>query len=184
MATNPFIGEVRPFGFNFNPRGWAFCQGQLLAISSNTALFSLLGTTYGGDGRTTFGLPDFQGRMPLGMGQGPGLPNYDWGQEGGAATVTLLTTNLPAHTHGLTAAAALPAQSGPGSLDSPVNNVPAGSAAVENYSPPAAVNTSLGGGTASLTAQPTGSGQPFGKMPPYLTLNLCIALQGVFPARS
>jgi len=184
MATEPFIGEVKPFGFNFNPRGYAFCQGQLLSIAQNTALFSLLGTTYGGNGQTTFGLPDFQGRIPLGMGQGPGLPNYDWGQTGGASTMTLATANLPAHTHGLTVSAALPVHGGQGTLDNPVTNVPAGSAAEENYSPPAAANASLGGGTANLTAQQAGTGQPFNKMPPYLTLNLCIALVGVFPARS
>lgn len=184
MATQPFIGEVRPFGFNFPPRGWAFCQGQILSIAQNTALFSLLGTTYGGDGRTTFGLPSFQGRAPLGMGQGPGLPNYAWGETGGASSVTLQTTNLPPHTHGIAATAALPAHGGAGSSDNPLTNVPSGSTSAENYSPASSANVSLGGGSASLTAQPTGGGQPFGKMPPYLAINLCIALQGIFPARN
>ena len=184
MATEPYLGEVKSFGFNFNPRGWAFCQGQLLPINQNTALFALLGTTYGGNGQTTFALPDFRGRVPLGMGQGPGQPNYDWGQTGGASTGTLLTTNLPAHTHSISGTAALPARGGPGSLDNPVTSVPAGSASAENYTAPASANASLGGGAATLTAQPAGAGQPFAKMPPYLTLNLCIALQGVFPARN
>lgn len=184
MATSPFIGEVRAYGFNFNPRGWAFCQGQLLPISQNTALFSLLGTTYGGDGRTTFGLPDLQGRTPLGMGQGPGQPAYAWGQKAGTTQTTLLTSNLPPHTHSISASSALPAHGGPGSADTPIGNVPAGSAASENYTAPGAANASLGGTTANLTVQPAGNGLPFGKMPPYLAINFCIALQGIFPARS
>jgi microcystin-dependent protein len=94
MASDPFIAEIRPFGFNFAPRGWAFCQGQIMSIAQNTALFSLIGTTYGGDGRVTFGLPDLQGRTPLGMGQGPGLPAYDWGERAGAVSTTLLAANL------------------------------------------------------------------------------------------
>ena len=184
MATEPFVGEIHAFGFNFAPRNWALCAGQLMAISQNTALFSLLGTTYGGDGRTTFGLPDFQGRTPLGMGQGPGRPNYDWGEKAGGVSTTLQAANLPPHTHGLSLSAALPAHGGPGSQDNPVAAVPAGSAAVENYSPPGSANASLGGGTANLTAQSTGSGVPFGRMPPYRTLNICIALFGVYPSRT
>ena len=184
MATQPFIGEVRPFGFNFNPRGWAFCQGQIISIASNTALFSLLGTTYGGNGTTTFALPDFRGITPAGMGQGPGLPNYAQGQTGGASTVTLLTANLPPHTHGIAATAALPARGPRGSVDSPINNVMSGSTVAENYSPATTADGSLGGGTANLTAQAAGGSQPFGKMPPYLTINLCIATQGVYPSRS
>ena len=184
MATSPFIGEVRAYGFNFNPRGWAFCQGQLMSIASNTALFSLLGTTYGGDGRTTFGLPDFQGRAPLGMGQGPGRPDYAWGEKAGAAQATLLTANLPLHAHAISGSAALPAHGGPGTADTPVNNVPAGSPVSENYSAASAANASLGGTSVNLTVQPAGAGQPFGKMPPYLAINFCIALQGIFPSRA
>jgi microcystin-dependent protein len=183
MATSPFIGEVRPFGFNFNPRGWAFCQGQLLSISQNTALFALLGTTYGGDGRTNFALPDFRGRVPLGMGLGPGLPDYAQGQSGGAASLTLLPANLPPHTHVISGTAALPAHGNAGSSDNPVNNVPSGSSTAENFSPVSSADASLGGTTASLTPQPAGSGLPFDKMPPYLAINLCIALQGIFPQR-
>lgn len=182
--SSPFIGEVRAFGFNFNPRGWAFCQGQLMPIASNTALFSLLGTTYGGNGTTNFALPDFQGRAPLGMGQGPGQPNYDWGQKAGAAQTTLLTQNLPPHTHTIAGSAALPAHSGPGTVDTPPTNVPAGSSESENFAAAGSANTSLGGTTANLTVQPAGGNQPFSKMPPYLAVNLCIALQGIFPSRS
>ena len=184
MATQPLLGEVRPFGFNFNPRGWAFCQGQILPIASNTALFSLLGTTYGGNGTTTFALPDFRGTTLIGMGQGPGLPLYVQGETGGAASVALLPANLPPHTHGIAATAALPARGPKGSVDSPINNVMSGSTTAENYSDPSTADGSLGGGTANLTAQAVGGSQPFGKMPPYLTINLCIATQGIYPQRS
>src|SRR3954452_14925268 len=97
--SEPFIGEIRMFGGNFAPRGWALCNGQLLSIAQNTALFSLLGTTYGGDGQTTFGLPNLQSRIPLNQGQGPGLSNYDLGQAGGEETHTLITTEMPTHNH-------------------------------------------------------------------------------------
>ncbi|MEX1309383.1 MAG: tail fiber protein, partial [Candidatus Sulfomarinibacteraceae bacterium] len=97
--ASPFIGQIQLFGFNFPPRGWAFCEGQLLAISSNTALFSLLGTTFGGDGRTTFGLPDLRGRSAVGVGNGPGLSSVSWGQRSGAENVTLNVNTLPSHTH-------------------------------------------------------------------------------------
>jgi microcystin-dependent protein len=118
------------------------------------------------------------------MGQGPGLPDYVQGETGGVATVTLQTTNLPSHTHGIAATAALPAHGGAGSSDNPVTNVPSGSTSAENYAPASPANASLGGGSANLTAQPIGTGQPFGKMPPYLAINLCIAIQGIFPSRS
>ena len=97
--SEPFIGQITLVGFNFAPRGWAFCEGQLLSISQNTALFSLLGTTYGGDGRTTFGLPDLRGRVPIGPGTGPGLPSYSWGQKGGADREALAINQMPGHSH-------------------------------------------------------------------------------------
>jgi len=101
-GSEPFLGEICWIGFNFAPRGWALCDGQLLSISQNDALFSLLGTTYGGDGRTTFGLPDLRGRSPIHVGQGPGLSNYQWGQKGGVETVTLTINQMPSHTHAIT----------------------------------------------------------------------------------
>src|SRR5438270_2669849 len=98
--SEPFLGEIRMFGGNFAPRGWSLCNGQLLPIAQNTALFSLLGTTYGGNGQTTFALPDLRGRVPLHWGQGPGLSNYDLGEQTGTESVTLLSTQMPAHSHG------------------------------------------------------------------------------------
>src|SRR5262247_1539362 len=99
--SEPFLGQIQPFGFNFAPTGWATCDGQILSIAQNTALFSLLGTTFGGNGQTTFGLPDLRGRVPIGQGQGPGLANYTLGQTGGQETVTLITSQMPQHTHSL-----------------------------------------------------------------------------------
>lgn len=166
----PFIGTIMFFGFNFAPRGWAKCQGQLLAISQNTALFSLLGTQYGGDGRTTFALPDLQGRVPIGEGQGPGLPPYSIGQTGGAPAVTLISTQIPAHTHGINAAASATSKV-------PMNNLPAATAGGSSYGP------TVSGAMASNMVQPAGGGQPHENMQPYLVGNWCIALEGIFPSR-
>ena len=120
MSTEPFIGEIKIFGFNFAPQNYQLCSGQLLSIAQNTALFSLLGTTYGGDGQTTFALPDLRGRMPIGQGQGPGLPNYVMGQLSGTTSVTLLTANLPAHTHAAQGISInMPVSTSGGDTDSP-----------------------------------------------------------------
>jgi microcystin-dependent protein len=166
--SDPFVAEVRIFPYNFAPRGWAFCNGQLLPIAQNTPLFSLVGTTYGGNGQTTFGLPDLRGRTPLGVGQGPGLSDYDLGQPGGAESITLTARQLPNHTHSLTASsdAAAASTPGPGVLLATANTpiyAPA-----QNLVPMAAVGAS---------AQPHANRQPFA------VVNFCIALQGIFPTR-
>jgi microcystin-dependent protein len=166
----PFLGTITLFGFNFVPRGWAACQGQLLSISQNSALFSLLGTQYGGDGRTTFGLPDLRGRVPLGQGQGPGLGNYTVGEIGGLEQVTLNQTQLPAHTHGVAAATTATSKS-------PVGNLPGVATGGSAYGPTA------GGSMSTGMVQPVGSNQPHPNMQPYLVGNWCIAVEGIFPSR-
>ncbi len=164
---DPFLSEIRIFCGNFAPRGWAFCQGQLLSISQNTALFSLLGTTYGGNGATTFGLPNLMGCVPMHPGQGPGLSPRQAGDAIGAVSVQLGTNNLPAHTHG-----PLRALSSPGTADSPAGQVLAGGG---SYAP-----------TPDTTAESTsaaGQGAPVNVMQPFLALNFIIAIQGLYPSR-
>lgn len=163
--TEPFVGEVRLMGFNFPPRGWAQCNGQLLPINQNTALFSLLGTTYGGNGTTNFALPDLRGRLPMHVGQGPGLSLRDQGEIGGSEAVTLLTTQLPAHTHA----------NGIADVERTTNR-PTGI--------PARGGAYAATATASVASGAAGGGQPHENMPPFLVLNWCIALQGVFPSRN
>ena len=171
--ADPFVAEIRIFPFNFAPKGWAFCSGQLLPISQNTALFSLLGTTYGGDGKSTFALPDIQGNAPMHPGQGPGLSLHDLGEAGGSETVTLLVSEIPAHSHaGL--ASAVDATS-----RIPTGELLAGGVGIGQYAVPGAL-TQL----AVKALTPAGGDQPHNNMQPYLTLNFCIALQGVFPPRS
>lgn len=173
--SSPFVGEIRIFGFNFAPTGWALCDGQLLPISQNTALFSLLGTYYGGDGKSTFGLPDLQGRAPLGQGQGPGLSDYIIGEEGGSASVTLIQTEMPAHNH-QTMAISGSDQTAPGPT------VTWGSLAGRNPPPLyAAANPDVQMGPLAMGI--TGSSFPHNNYQPLLVLNFCIAMQGVFPAR-
>jgi microcystin-dependent protein len=178
--SDPFVAEIRIFPFNFAPKGWAFCNGQLLPLSQNTALFSLLGTTYGGDGKSTFGLPNLQGNVPMFYGQGPGLSLYDIGETGGSDNVSLLQTEIPAHTHSLNATTAA------GTTPDPNGNLFAdgdwsfqgNTGKVQYYTvqAPAAQMSPLMVGF-------TGSSFPHNNMMPYLTLNFCIALQGVFPPR-
>jgi microcystin-dependent protein len=172
--ANPFLGEIRIVGFNFAPTGWALCNGQILPIAQNTALFSLLGTTYGGDGRSTFALPNLQGSAPLHFGQGNGLTPRDLGETGGEETVTLLPTQMPAHTHSLKGSDAVGSQG-------PANGV----WAKPSQRGTDAYNSSPGTSPqmSSSALSPTGNGQPHNNLMPYLTLNFCIALQGVFPAR-
>jgi microcystin-dependent protein len=175
---DPFLAQIKIFACNFAPRGWAFCNGQILPISQNTALFSLLGTTFGGNGQTTFALPNLQGLSPVHAGQGPGLSNYVLGQTGGEPTVVLTTGTIPAHTH------MVGANNGDGNLASPANNVFAGPGADRDlywYSP------FVAGSTVALAANDlsvAGGGQPHNNFMPYLALNYCIALQGVFPSRN
>src|SRR5689334_18403895 len=170
---DPFVAEIRIFPFNFAPTGWAFCDGQILPLSQNTALFSLLGTVYGGDGKSNFALPDLQGRAAMQQGQGPGLSLYDLGQEGGSDTVTLLTSEIPVHTHQLTASLS------DGLFTQPADQLFAQGVGV-NIWDTTAVNTQL----APNAIAPAGGGLPHNNMQPYLTLQYCIALQGVFPPHS
>jgi microcystin-dependent protein len=174
---DPFVAEIRIFPFNFAPKGWAFCDGQLLPISQNTALFSLLGTTYGGDGKSTFALPDMQGNTAMHPGQGPGLSLHDLGETGGSESVSLLVSEIPVHAHGV--GFALGAD---GNSISPAGAVRAQSAAGRGN----AALSQNGAPTGPVQLQSlavAGGGLPHQNMQPYLTLNYCIALQGVFPAR-
>ncbi len=173
--TLPFIGEIRSFGFNFAPRSWATCEGQLLPIVQNTALFSILGTTYGGDGRTTFALPDLRGRMPRHSGQGPGLADISLGEVSGTERVTLLQSEMPAHAHGVTASADLAADA---SAAGKVLGAK-GRGGVDVYAP-AGNPVALAPGAVGTA----GSSQPHENMQPSLTINYCIALFGIFPSRN
>jgi microcystin-dependent protein len=170
--ADPFVAEIRIFAFNFAPKGWAWCNGQLLPLSQNTALFSLLGTTYGGDGKTTFALPDLQGNAPMHPGQGPGLPLYDLGQTGGSETVTLLESEMPAHSHNFMGS------QGDALSRTPAGQLVANMAGVNGYAPPGPVVQ-----MAFQALTPAGGSLPHNNMMPYLTLYFNIALQGVFPPR-
>lgn len=177
--TSPFLAEIRIFPFNFAPVGWAFCDGQILPLSQNTALFALLGTTYGGDGKSNFALPNMQGNAPMFYGQGPGLSLHDIGETGGSDAVTLLESEIPSHTHALMATPQLANVDAPGPT---VTLARSGSGAGFIYKTPASnpPQTQL----SDNTIAPAGGDQPHNNLMPYLTLNFCIALQGVFPPRS
>lgn len=173
--SNPFVAEIRIFGGNFAPLGWATCDGQLMPISQNTALFSLLGTTYGGDGKSTFALPNLQGSAPMHAGQGPGLSLRDLGEQGGEQSVTLLQTEMPAHSHGAVAAAGT-GQPTPGG-----NCWASGAKGFGNvYSPTGANNVQMN----PLALSIAGGNLPHNNMMPFLCFTFIIALQGVFPPRS
>lgn len=175
--SSSFVGEIEIFGFNFAPQGWALCAGQLLPISQNTALFSLLGTQYGGDGKSTFGLPNLQGTIPVSQGQGPGLSLYDMGETGGAEAVTLTLNLIPSHTHTLAASAATDGVGTPSS-GSALGAAKRGGSDIYATTPTAGatMNTNIVG--------TVGGSQPHNNMMPYVTLNYCISLYGIFPARS
>lgn len=180
--SNPFLGEIRMIGSNYAPAGWAFCNGQLMAISQNSALFALLGTTYGGNGTTTFALPDLRGRVPMGFGNGPGLTPRVLGEIEGTENVTLLSTNLPAHTHLVSLSS--PATTSLGTLMEPgPGAIPAASNQRNaQYAPSASANTQLpvsAGNTGSA-----GNNSPVSVMQPSLAMNFIIALQGIFPSRN
>ena len=172
--SEPFIAEVRIFAGNFAPRGWAFCNGQLLPIAQNTALFSLIGTTYGGDGRTTTALPDLKGRAPMHPGRGPGLSTRRLGEKGGVEEVTLTEPQIPNHTH------TMQASPNPGESADPQGNAIARTVGGSLYSDQAPPDVSLN----QAALPPTGGGQPHNNMQPFLTLNYIIALVGLFPSRS
>lgn len=172
--ADPFVAEIRIFPFNFAPRGWAFCNGQILPISQNTALFSLLGTFYGGNGQSTFALPDLQGSVPIHQGQGPGLSSYDLGQQGGSEFITLIQSEIPVHNHTVMGNSGLGDTPGPGTDRS-----------LARYANAYQTNTTQNlvmMAFQSLT--PQGGSLPHNNMMNYLTLNFNIALQGVFPPRS
>ena len=172
--ADPFVAEIRIFPFNFAPKGWAFCDGQLLPISQNTALFSLLGTTYGGDGKSNFALPDLQGSAPMQPGQGPGLSLHDLGETGGSDTVTLLESEIPAHSH-----------SWMGSNQTAEDRTPAGEVfARATGGNLYTTNTSSLGSLDPNAIAPAGGDARHNNLMPYLTLNFCIAMQGVYPPRS
>lgn len=181
--ANPFIGEITFIGFNFAPRAWALCDGQLLAISSNTALFSLIGTTFGGDGRTTFALPDLRSRSPLGVGSGPGLDTITWGMRGGGVSKTLTVSSIPSHTHlwqvtgGLGTNARAAGRKLAGITGEETNPNSKGDRAFTN-------NAASAGTMNSQTLSNTGGGQSYNMREPYLGLYCCIAMQGVYPSRS
>lgn len=172
---DPFVAEIRIFGFTFAPRGWAFCNGQLLPLSQNTALFSLLGTTYGGDGRSNFALPNLQGSAPMHPGQGPGLSLHDLGETGGSPSLTLLESQIPAHSH------TPRVQTTVASKSTPANNSLSRVSGATPYLPPAGAALVA---MAPEAVAPAGGNQPHNNMMPYLALNFCIALQGIFPPRT
>ncbi|PKO12182.1 MAG: phage tail protein [Chloroflexi bacterium HGW-Chloroflexi-10] len=173
--ADPFVAEIRIFPFNFAPKGWAWCDGQLLPISQNTALFSLLGTTYGGDGKSNFALPDLQGRAPMHPGQGPGLSLHDLGETGGYETITLLESEIPAHSH-----------------EHKTQNLSLGGSVLPegktlNRPSSGFLYSQLPASMVSMAPEgiaPSGGDQPHNNMQPYLTFYFCIALQGVFPPRT
>jgi len=170
--SNQFVGEVRVFGCNFAPFGWALCNGQILPISQNTALFSLFGTYYGGDGRTNFGLPNMQGNIPISQGQGRGLSLYSIGDTGGSPTVTLLMNQMPSHNHNMMA----DPDDAPPTSGTPANNaLCTGAMFTTATSPLVQMNGQM--------LRPMGGGVPHNNLMTYLTLNFCVALQGIFPTR-
>ena len=171
--ADPFVAEIRIMPTNFAPNGWAFCHGQILPLSQNTALFSLLGTTYGGNGKSTFALPDLQGRAPMHPGQGPGLSLHDLGETGGSDTVTLLASEIPSHNHIMNSINDV------GDVNNPTGNGLARSSGAAVYG--TAGNSVL---LSDKALAPTGGNQPHNNMQPYLTLNFVIALQGVYPPRT
>ena len=178
MADSPYIGEIFIVGFTFPPRGFSLCNGQIISIAQNTALFSLLGTTFGGNGQTTFALPDLRGRAALGMGQGPGLSPYQLGQNGGSENVTLNIQQMAAHSHGVNS------NNGDGALNTPVNNYFAGPGADRDL---VLYNAATTGATPAMNAQAaglTGGSTPHNNMQPYQVVNFCIAMQGIYPARN
>jgi microcystin-dependent protein len=174
--ADPFVAEIRIFPFQFAPKGWAWCDGQLLPLSQNTALFSLLGTTYGGNGKSNFALPDMQGNAPMHPGQGPGLPLYDLGQTGGSETVTLLESEIPLHSHFVRGHTA----------DAGDNTNPASTVVIAKSNNGQAYQTVVTGlqPMAPQALTPAGGSLPHNNMMPYLTLYFNIALQGVFPPRT
>ena len=185
--SNPLMAEIRMFAGNFAPRGWAFCWGQIISIAQNTALFSLLGTTYGGNGQTTFALPDLRGRVPRGTGTGPGLQNVNLGEISGSPSHTLIITEMPAHNHvAVPGAVRMPCSSGAGDTDDPTDAMLAVSAkGDEQYLASGGTATGFLPGTVQgVTIGIAGGSQPFSIMNPYLGMNYIIATEGIYPSRN
>ncbi|MEQ8910250.1 MAG: tail fiber protein [Vicingaceae bacterium] len=180
---NPFIGEISMFGGNFAPRNWAFCNGQLLAISSNTALFSILGTTYGGDGRTTFALPDLRGRAAIHAGNGPGLSDRRLGSRAGTETNSMTVGQMPSHNHMASGTFSLNAARNPQDSSNPSGNS-LGAANIYDSNVAPSVSLKEGSITGTINVLNNGGGQPINNMQPYLACNYIIALYGIFPSRS
>lgn len=170
---DPFLGQIQAFGFNFPPQGWAFCDGQLLSIAQNSALFALLGTTYGGNGQTTFALPDLRGRSMVHAGQGPGLSPIQQGQSAGTENATILIANMPAHTHNVTVSV----NTATGEDSVPTNKI---ASSTNAFSEDVTANAVLGG----VNQQPAGGNQPLAIRNPYVGIYHSIALQGIFPSRN
>ena len=177
--SEPFIGQINVFGFNFAPRGWSFCEGQLLAISQYSALFSLFGTTYGGDGRTTFGLPECRGRQVISPGNGPGLPSYRWGQRGGNYQHQLTTQEMPSHNHTANEQG-LDCNAGSVGESNPAANFP-GSTGDDLYDSACGARMAAKTG---VTIDRAGGGQAFNIMNPYIAMYWNVSLQGLYPSRS
>jgi microcystin-dependent protein len=174
MPATPFVGEISIFGFNFNPRGWEFCNGQLLPIAQYDVLFALIGTTYGGDGQTTFAVPDLRSRMPVHFGQGPGLSNHQIGEQAGVENVTVVPNQLPVHNHTYNAV------SDAGNVSTPAGAYLANTGALDK-------EYKITGAVVPMNANaigPAGGNQPHNNNQPYATLNYCIAFEGIFPSRN
>jgi microcystin-dependent protein len=179
--SEPFLGEIKMFGGNFAPRGWAFCDGQLLSIATNTALFSILGTTYGGDGRTTFALPDLRGRVAIHPGHGPGLSSYSLGMKSGVEQVTLTAQQMPSHNH--TASGTIQAKNGQPDESNPGGQVPATlTNGAEGYAE--TPNTQMKAGGVDVTVNNSGGNLPHTNVQPFQCVSFIIALVGIFPSRS
>lgn len=194
MSSEPFVGAIKMFGFTYAPKNYAFCNGQIMQVQQNAALFALLGTMYGGNGQTTFALPDLRGRTPIHFGQGNGLPSYTQGEIAGTPSVTLNQTQLPAHVHGVSLQGTLSATTAKGTSQYPDNGTflgrsvdeGTGAAIPQIYVSTIASGTgvALGGVNVSGTSGPVGNNQPVSVMQPYMALNFSIALYGVFPSRN
>lgn len=186
MSTEPFIGEVKWLAFQFAPRGYSLCQGQTMSIAEYSALFALIGTTYGGNGTTTFNLPDLQGRVPIGQGAGPGLPDYSLGEAAGSPTVTLLSSNLPAHIHTVNAMkVALKTNNAIADSGTALSGYP-GTSGTNVWSESATAGAFMAADEAVVSGSTdnTGSNMPIGITNPYLVINFSIAIEGIFPSRN
>lgn len=187
MSTEPYIGEVKLFAFNFAPKMYAQCNGQILSISSNTALFALLGTTYGGNGQTTFALPNLQGRFPIGQGSGSGLPSHTIGEMSGYVSTTLLSANLPSHIHTLNSMQAkIKVNGSNGGENAPDGSFPGMNTSSAAYASASVAGQFMAGAAIAVggTTDISGSNSPLNIQNPYLTMNYCIAQYGIFPSRN